>query len=517
MDANTPPESPKPGSLGPSRAARYLIAGGIAVLLVAWVLIFRYAESFFDTMTAEVASSSADDGEDGYLLTRYTANEIKRAREAHYPDFGFDEVPMGAEEAYYGTHNPMRALFKPHYELLHMVRTRQYDALASYFQQFQTALEANTIPEAVYRDATTSAFLEKAGPDDLQYFDEWVARQPDSYLAQGYRGMYLSQMGWLTRGRKFIRETSQESLKGFEEYLEQARPVLDKALAMHPQFLAAHLERLYDAKNGSGDEELVTFQDSAKVFPASFVLRDAHMEKLYPRWGGSHLEMRIFALQSQQYAQQNPRLRALLGEEAWDIADQLDRDKDFDKAIPEYRNGLYHGVIVGTAARLAELYLEFHDMEHAEELGLYTFRNLPGEKAMRVGQLLGEQAYLSDHHDQAWELLTEVVRRDVENQTTSSINAYFQSYDAERAKQLFQQLVAESPRASRYYFALASNQAETHDPQASATYAKYLALCQDGGCNDREIAIAHMWASCMKRDAACSFRPEIYTWALKDQ
>lgn len=291
--------------------------------------LLRNSKSF----VAEPAADSQDDDE-----------LALQAQLAAYPDFGLVSPQPGSEEKHYGKFHPLQKALKSPGEIIALLKAGDYAALERYFGLFQTGLESGDFPEGLYADAINDEYFDESLPEDIRYLDAWVAQKPASFLAHGMRGLFLSKLGWNARGGNYVNDTPKENFVAMEDFLEASQESLATAVTLNPKFLAGHYQRISNAKTIGKAESFRLFTAAEEVFPASYVLREIYMDMLKPRWGGSYLAMRMFALQSQQHVNINPRLQMLLGLEAHDKGLLLDDDDQDQAALVEFNNALYHGI-----------------------------------------------------------------------------------------------------------------------------------------------------------------------------
>jgi tetratricopeptide (TPR) repeat protein len=119
---------------------------------------------------------------------------------------------------------------------------------------------------------------------------------------------------------------------------------LDTALRLAPNSLVAYRQLIDLATSQGNPAASRRFLDRGLALqPYSFVLRQAHMYNLLPRWNGSYEAMAEFAAESAPYAKRNPRIRSLGGFVDWDkgrLAEAAGRSGD---AIEAYQRALQFG------------------------------------------------------------------------------------------------------------------------------------------------------------------------------
>jgi tetratricopeptide (TPR) repeat protein len=152
------------------------------------------------------------------------------------------------------------------------------------------------------------------------------------------------------------------------KFFDAAVADLEAALKLDPNSIVAY-RQMIDMVGGPGSDAASArkFLDKAlKAQPNSFILREAYMQNLLPRWGGSYDAMAKFAAESAPYAAKNPRINALRGFVDWDKGRVFERMGKIGDAIESYQRALNTGN-----------YWQFH-----YDRGQYLFRADKNEDAL---------------------------------------------------------------------------------------------------------------------------------------
>lgn len=166
-----------------------------------------------------------------------------------------------------------------------------------------------------------------------QTLDEWVQKDPSSYVAALARGSFYLSQGIEARGTGFVGDTSAESIEAMRAYFRKASADLERSLGLSAKpYLSRRGLMTIALYAGNSDSEKIQYEEAAKLAPASVETRLAYMRSLEPRWGGSYAAMQAFvaasraALDPRELDRLAARIPAYHGFEA-------DQAKDFRKAV----------------------------------------------------------------------------------------------------------------------------------------------------------------------------------------
>ena len=224
--------------------------------------------------------------------------------------------------------------------LLGLLRDRQYDALERELTDAVRRSRKGPGDEVIATTAFRTFWI--ADPSITELLDEWVGLHDDSPMAYLARARHSAALGWAARGTGWARETSPGQFAAMRLHHVNARRDLREALKRDPALVEAHAELIQLAKDDLGQCEDVGAA-ALRAAPASYRVRAVILDCLEPRWGGSLERMRAFALVSQHYARENPRLSALLGYVEMEIGRELASKKRHVDAIGAYTVALSRG------------------------------------------------------------------------------------------------------------------------------------------------------------------------------
>jgi tetratricopeptide (TPR) repeat protein len=210
-----------------------------------------------------------------------------------------------------------------------LLRQRRFDELDSYFDQLQTAFEADARKEYWVADAADAFDTPESSLQEE--LDAWVVARPQSAAALLARGTYRVALGYLSRGGDLAVNTSEEQFAGMREAFGPAMADLDQALALRPRLIAA-LRRQINLSRGLGHDAQGALATRAEAAcPSCFQLRVSVMYLESPSWGGSYAKMRAIAARAPVTT--NPKLARIGGYADAEEAYRESLDKHYDMAL----------------------------------------------------------------------------------------------------------------------------------------------------------------------------------------
>lgn len=227
------------------------------------------------------------------------------------------------------------------FEILKNLKARNYPALETTLSQYQERYESDPQDEEALQ--TAYSIFESSDPTLKEPLNAWVRTLPNSYAARLARGIYQEHLGWLSRGARYIRDTSAGQIKGMQRHFALAQKDIRAAVAANPKLSVGYCY-LIKISMATGDPALSKLVDEAFASnPYSFSIHAQYMFSLLPTWGGSLPAMRSYADRLKTLAQQNPRLLVLTGYVPYAEADELERRRDYKGALKKYNEALEHG------------------------------------------------------------------------------------------------------------------------------------------------------------------------------
>lgn len=230
--------------------------------------------------------------------------------------------------------------------LLQLVLDGEFEAFEAQARAHEQGWEQLPAREIAYQHLF-EALQQSDVPGLEQRLDAWVAqrRPSSSYIALGARGSYRVGLGYALRGAGWARETSREQFEAMAAQHELARQDLMAALALKPDFTAAHTLLISMARSDKRRPgEARRWLDLALAArPEAYMPRQRFLGGLLPRWGGSYQAMDEFTQGLEGPAAKNPLLWTLKGEAAADRGEAAYRQRDFQAMLQHYNAALSHG------------------------------------------------------------------------------------------------------------------------------------------------------------------------------
>jgi tetratricopeptide (TPR) repeat protein len=230
--------------------------------------------------------------------------------------------PEGRDDAGY----PKRVVDQA--ALRSLLMNREFKRLSEVIEAFQSEFESNPRYEERMYDAYD--VLGYAHPQERELIDAWLAATPGSFAPYLASAFFWENAGFLWRGSRFIRETSDLERGSMAEAFARARRDANKALSLRPRLIVAR-NVLIRIEVADGSRELATqiMEEGLRQCPSCYFIRAKWMWALMPQWGGSYQEMEDFA--TQRADPKNPRHLALRGmvliRRSAEAADHGDRAK----------------------------------------------------------------------------------------------------------------------------------------------------------------------------------------------
>lgn len=269
---------------------------------------------------------------------------------------GFPDEPE-TSEGYQGDVVRIRGLFE----------SRKYREITDLLERYQASFEKDVRWEVAVQQALIVFAV--STPTYKVLLDEWVTALPKSWVPLLARAEYYDHLGWQARGGAWAKDTSDAQIRRMQDNLILSAKDAEEALKINPRLCFAYVD-LMNINRSRGDQEvgILLLQNALKACPDSFSIRDAHMNLLLPRWGGSHEAMMQFALESAAAAGKNPRIKRLPGQVYWDMGRIAEGEGKTELAVDYYRKALTFGDSPKVIHSLAEAFLKARMPEKALEV-----------------------------------------------------------------------------------------------------------------------------------------------------
>jgi len=241
--------------------------------------------------------------------------------------------------------------------LLRLLADAEYDSIETILAARWQAVQGDIREEG--RLYHTFEAFGRGLPDLGPRLNAWIQQRPTSGHAHLAKAYYMLARAQESRGAATSFRTPRNQMQNMGQFVELAFREAQAGMVRLPDHLIGYQVLLSAlglyGSTAEGYDDLVAYALSAH--PTSFLLRRTIMHSLTPRWGGSYPEMAAFAEDAAQYADRNPRLRALADFANADQARTRRFDRDYDGAV-----GLLHtlgdgGYEYGIALDAADIYI----------------------------------------------------------------------------------------------------------------------------------------------------------------
>ncbi len=169
----------------------------------------------------------------------------------------------------------------------------------------------------------------------IDRFRRWVEARPESHFAHAAYGEVLVEHAWQARGLGWAQTVTSEGVRLFEERLQKARAVLERAYELDPSDPIPP-SRLITVAMGLGlgrDEMEKQFKRGLAADPAEYVVYFRKLTYLMPKWHGTEEEMFEFARKAASEAPTNSLVPLVLVNAHWEMFTMNKRDKRYFRRL----------------------------------------------------------------------------------------------------------------------------------------------------------------------------------------
>ncbi|MBX3610067.1 MAG: DUF4034 domain-containing protein [Hydrogenophaga sp.] len=139
----------------------------------------------------------------------------------------------------------------------------------------------------------------------------WVKKSPNDPFAHLALGIHFAATGWSVRGSDWASNTNERQFTLMRKWFDSAKAGLLRAIELNPRLVEPYVYLIdIDMTEGSRNTSKL-FNAALKINPSSLIAREAMLQSLLPRWGGSYEAMARLLEASQRYYKQMPRLELL--------------------------------------------------------------------------------------------------------------------------------------------------------------------------------------------------------------
>ncbi len=242
----------------------------------------------------------------------------------------------------------VHAEFLDRLELVTLLRQNQFAKLEHILTRQEYQYREKKIPEE-HVEAAYYAFANSAS--DLENnLNDWVARNEQTGTAHLARGVYDWNIGWKSRGYRYMSETADEQVRGMEKNFALAWQDL-KGAAQRKRNSGIPYNFLINIAMNLSDKAVINqFLDQGlQADPRSFGIRWSYLQTLRPWWSGLSHAQSLEAIETflstyvTPFIYDNPDIKSLLGYPDYLRAEVFYRKDQEEKALPYYRKAQHYG------------------------------------------------------------------------------------------------------------------------------------------------------------------------------
>ena len=163
---------------------------------------------------------------------------------------------------------------------LDLVHNKKYDTLDKELNNLQKRYEQNPEDEKLLRYAICS--FQNSDPDLEDEIKGWIEHNPDSIYAHLALGEYFLNLGWLSRGNRFIKYTRREQIENMIKYFKIAFEDYDWVLMHNKKVSLAYAREIFMVQNYNYAKKI--FETGLKNNPLSLNIREAFAYKNLSKW-----------------------------------------------------------------------------------------------------------------------------------------------------------------------------------------------------------------------------------------
>ena len=227
-------------------------------------------------------------------------------------------------------------------ELVGLLRDGRFEELEARLTAYQEGFEAGRNSEESVDIAFSSFGI--FDPELESKFALWRLRIPESYAALLARGIYYHNLGWNSRGTRYVGDTSEERFAEMDDYFSRVIADLKLAIRMHKKLSIAYGVLINISKVSSDliDKDR-TLEAGLRAVPNSISIRFKYLESLVPWWGGSLTEIWLFLERIDNDSPHDQKMKPLGGFYDYIYGKMLDREGEHKEAVKYFDKALSYG------------------------------------------------------------------------------------------------------------------------------------------------------------------------------
>lgn len=191
-----------------------------------------------------------------------------------------------------------------------LLLNRRFTELTAAFEFFQTEFERDPHREVWMSDATTTVGMPH--PAELELIDEWMKATPRSFAPYLARARYGVEIGFLYRGDRWAKDTSDAEFAAMEGAFVKAERDAKKAIELRPRLIEVRTFMMKAATaRGDRADAARWVAEGLRQCPTCYEIRAEWAGwVLAEKWGGSPDEIEGFTAKNANPAERRHRLLA---------------------------------------------------------------------------------------------------------------------------------------------------------------------------------------------------------------
>lgn len=236
---------------------------------------------------------------------------------------------------------------------IHLLKNRDFLSLDDYCNEQQQAFEAGRISDVLLSTHVELQNLQRV--DLLPIFLEWANSYPQSYMANALAAASLIGVAWEARQNESADRTADYRFEVMAHYLDQAVPLIDRAVALCGVPVMALTSGIQLQASGVIDLEQDYLAEARKLAAKSPLLCRQVMWALNPKWSGDHAALHQFYHEASAFPWSEDQAKLLASSYQLELADLERQHGDYDKALLLLRGAVELYPRTATHEALAEM------------------------------------------------------------------------------------------------------------------------------------------------------------------
>ena len=248
-------------------------------------------------------------------------------------------------------------------ELLDGVRNKDFSSIENVINLHELNLLNNPVNEErlviLYNQLARGV-----SESDLKHLNDWIKNDNTNHVPYLLKGMYLNDLGWRHRGRKYIKYTPKENLQKMHSTFSLAEKDLLVAIKINPRAITAYIDLIgiYFAIGEGSTKGKEIYNKGISENPNSVEIRNKYLNFLLPKWGMSYELRRQYVEELELQSKTNSDMRLVLSHNYAQLADQA---SDYKSSIKLFNKALSYGYTCRIHKNKAYMLFKYKHYEHS--------------------------------------------------------------------------------------------------------------------------------------------------------